>query len=296
MIGFYKRIMHNLSKTPSYISKQVEMSRLFFMETGETEGFGVPCGGYERCQADYRIDRRGMPWYGLEFVNRGQGSLVLGGVSHALRPGAFYIYDPEMSHRIESSAENPLGKYFVCFHGPEVADFLAAYGLVPGTVSHCHKGESVRRCFDMLIERGLRKSRLAKPLCTLIVKELLLMCSDDSTGAVDIGSPAYATYSRALEFIKENYLNLNSLDAVAKGCEVEAAYLCRLFARYHDESPYQFLTRLRMDHASRLLLMEGASVRSVAKELDYKDPFHFSRVFKSVHRVPPSRYRHSIHS
>lgn len=289
-------MMNSLSKTPSYISKQVEMSRLFFLEVAEDVDFGVPCGGYERCQADYRIDRGSMPWYCLEFVNRGEGKLQLAGQSFALRPGTFYFYGPGMPHRIESSSEYPLGKYFVCFFGKGVADFLAAYGLVPGLVSHCHKGESVRRSFDMLIERGLRKSRLAEPLCTLIVKELLLMCSDDSTGAVDTGSPAYSTYSRALEFIKENYLHLSSLDAVAKGCEVEAAYLCRLFARYHDESPYQFLTRLRMDHASRLLLIEGASVRSVAKELDYKDPFHFSRVFKSVHRVPPSRYRHSIHS
>ena len=288
--------MDIVSKTPSYISKQVEMSRLFFWETEDDGAFEISCGGYERCQSDYRIDRGGLPWHCLEFVNRGQGNLQLAGETHALRPGSFFLYEPGMPHRIESSAENPLGKYFVCFQGNEVAEYLRTYSLSPGMVAHCHKGESVRRSFDMLIERGVRKSRLAKPLCALIVKELLLMCSDDSAGAVDTGSPAYVTYSRALDFIKANYLELNSLEAVAKGSDVEAAYLCRLFARYHDESPYQFLTRLRMDHASRLLLEDGANVRSVAKAMSYKDPFHFSRVFKSVHRVPPSRFRHSIHS
>ena len=76
---------------------------------------------------------------------------------------------------------------------------------------------------------------------------------------------------------------------------VDAPYLCRLFARFHDESPYQFLTRLRMEHASRILLESDASVKSVAAALGFKDAFHFSRVFKSVHHVPPSRFRQSMH-
>jgi len=85
------------------------------------------------------------------------------------------------------------------------------------------------------------------------------------------------------------------LEAVARRSGVAAAYLCRLFARYHDESPYRFLTRLRMEHASRLLLEGGHSIRAVAAGLGFKDAFHFSRVFKSVHRVPPSRFRQSMH-
>jgi len=154
----------------------------------------------------------------------------------------------------------------------------------------------VRRGFSMLIERGVRKSKLTESLCSLIVQELLLLCLDDSAGTVDTDSPAYMTYSRARAYIEERYLDLQSLDAAAKGCGVEAAYLCRLFSRFHDESPYQFLTRLRMDHASRLLLEDSASVRSVAQRMGYKDPFHFSRVFKSVHRIPPSKFRNSLYS
>lgn len=72
-------------------------------------------------------------------------------------------------------------------------------------------------------------------------------------------------------------------------------YLCRLFARFHDETAYQYLTRLRMGHASRLLLEPDASVKSVADALGFTDAFHFSRVFKSVHQVPPSRFRRAMH-
>lgn len=288
--------MNELEGTPDYISKQVELSRLFFLDAKQDSSFSVASGGFERCRPDYRIDRPGLDWYCLEFVDRGEGSLQLNGSKHDLRPGSFFIYGPGQPHRIETSSSNPLGKYFVAFHGAEVDTFFKQYDIPLGTVAHCHKGESVRRSFSMLIDRGVRKSKLTESLCSLIVQELLLLCLDDSAGTIDTDSPAYLTYSRARNFVEEQYLELSSLEAVAKGCGVEAAYLCRLFSRFHDESPYQFLTRLRMDHASRLLLEDGASVRSVATRMGYKDPFHFSRVFKSVHRIPPSKFRNSLYS
>lgn len=279
----------------SYVSRQVEASRLFFFESGEEEDFSVVFGGFERCGPGYRIDRRNFPWFCLEFVSRGAGTLVLGGVTHDLQPGSFYIYGPGLPHRIVNSADHPLGKYFIGFTGSGAADFLTRYEINPGFVSRCLKGEPIRRTFEMLIERGVRKSRLARPLCALITRELLLLCRDDAADPGNTDSPAFATYTRAREFIERNFLDLKTLAATATACRLDAPYLCRLFARYHDESPYQFLTRLRMDHASRLLLEENATVKSVAAVLGFKDSFHFSRVFKSVHHVPPSRFRQSMH-
>lgn len=287
--------MSENQQASDFVSRQVESSRLFFLDAGEDEDFSVVFGGFERCAADYRIDRQDFPWYALEFVNRGTGTLQLAGGEHDLQPGSFFLYGPQLPHRIESSGQNHLGKYFVGFTGAGVEPFFQKHGIEPGMVARCMKGEPIRRAFDTLIDRGVRKSALARPVCSLITRQLLLMCRDDAAMPVNTDSPAFAVYSRAREFIETGFLKINTLESVARSCGVEAPYLCRLFARYHDESPYQFLTRLRMDHASRLLLEEGASVKSVAEAMGFKDAFHFSRVFKSVHHVPPSRFRQSMH-
>ena len=279
----------------SFISHEVESSRLFFLDPVEDENFAVVFGGFERCATDYRIDRRDFPWYSLEFVSHGSGTLSLGGDEQELLPGSFFVYGPSVPQRIETSPESPLGKYFVGFTGNEVEGFLERYDIQPGYISRCVKGEPIRRAFDTLIDRGIRKSRLARPLCACITRQLLLMCRDDAAEPVSTNTPAYATYSRGRDFIERNYLSMTSLEGIARACEVDAPYLCRLFARFHDESPYQFLTRLRMEHASRILLESDASVKSVASALGFKDAFHFSRVFKSVHHVPPSRFRQSMH-
>ena len=294
-INLSRHLMNDVREATAFVSLQVESSRLFFLDPDESEDFTVVFGGFERCRTDYQIDRQDFPWYVLEFVNRGNGTLYLGDARHELHPGSFFIYGPSLPHRIESAPGNPLGKYFVGFTGRGVQPFFDRYGIQPGMVARCMKGEPVRRAFDTLIDRGVRKSRLARPLCSLVTRQLLLMCRDDAGDAVNTDSPAFGVYTRAREFIEAGFLRINTLEAVAKGCGVEAPYLCRLFARYHDESPYQFLTRLRMDHASRLLLEEGASVKSVSEAMGFKDAFHFSRVFKAVHHVPPSRFRQTMH-
>lgn len=278
----------------AFISQEVDSSRLFFLDPSEDDGFSVVLGGFERCAPDYHIDRQRIPWFCLEFVSHGEGMLHLGSSGHPLQPGTFYVYGPSTPHRITSVPESPLRKYFVGFTGDDVARWLDQYEMPPGFVSRSMKPEPIRRAFDTLIDRGVRKSRFTSPLCAAITRQLLLMCREDATDPADTGTAAFASYNRAREFIERNFVETSTLEAIAKACGIDAPYLCRLFARFHAESPYQFLTRLRMERASQLLLEEGASVKSVAALLGFKDPFHFSRVFKAAHHVPPSRFRKSM--
>ncbi|TAG08934.1 MAG: AraC family transcriptional regulator [Verrucomicrobia bacterium] len=287
--------MSDFQEANTFISQQVDSARLFFLDADEADDFAVVFGGFESCGRDYRIDREDLPWYCLEFVSRGHGSVRLGKNEQVLRPGSFFLYGPGIPHQISTAEEAPMGKYFVGFSGVRVLDFLQSFGMEPGVISRCMKMDLIRRTFDALIDRGVRKSRLALPLCNLLTKQLLMLCQDDAADLGNTESIAFSTFSRVKKYIEKNYLQLSKLDSIAKACEVDGPYLCRLFSRFHDESPYQFLTRLRMEYASSLLLESDLTVKQVSANLGFKDAFHFSRVFKSVHHAPPSRFRQSVH-
>lgn len=98
---------------------------------------------------------------------------------------------------------------------------------------------------------------------------------------------AFETYQRCRTFVEEHYLSLHSLAQIAADCRIDPAYLCRLFARYDHQSPYQYLTRLRMGHAAQRLQTPGILVKQVAGELGFGDPFHFSRMFRRTFGVSP---------
>ena len=81
------------------------------------------------------------------------------------------------------------------------------------------------------------------------------------------------------------------LEQVARECHVDRAYLCRLFRRYDQQTPYRFLMRLKMNLAAERLQHPGVLVKQVAAQLGFDDPFHFSRTFKSMFGVSPQRFR-----
>jgi AraC-like DNA-binding protein len=74
---------------------------------------------------------------------------------------------------------------------------------------------------------------------------------------------------------------------------VSLSHFFALFKQRTGCPPMDYFTRMRMRHACRLLGSGSASVKEVAAALGYKDPFYFSRVFKSVNQVAPSKYRNS---
>ncbi len=63
--------------------------------------------------------------------------------------------------------------------------------------------------------------------------------------------------------------------------------MTRLFKRFDKETPLTCLQRLKLSQAVVRLRQPGAQVKSVAAELGYKSPAHFSRAFKAWHGRPP---------
>lgn len=78
---------------------------------------------------------------------------------------------------------------------------------------------------------------------------------------------------------------------LAAQANISPSHFFALFKRRIGSAPMDYFTRLRMQRACRLLERTSLSVKEVASELGYNDPFYFSRVFKSVNRLAPSDYR-----
>lgn len=94
-----------------------------------------------------------------------------------------------------------------------------------------------------------------------------------------------------------NYLAANyncpiTLDDLVRQYNFTASYLTKAFKRQVGESPIQYLIRLRMEEAKRLLAATPEmEVRQVGEVVGYADPHYFSRIFRNTVGVTPSEYR-----
>jgi transcriptional regulator GlxA family with amidase domain len=78
---------------------------------------------------------------------------------------------------------------------------------------------------------------------------------------------------------------------LAARASISPSHFFALFKRRVGCAPIDYFIRLRMQHACRLLDETSLNVKEVAAALGYDDQFYFSRVFKAINNVPPSRYR-----
>jgi AraC-like DNA-binding protein len=278
---------------PSYFSPQVSEVRRFYLDLSPPRNrpLAVVSGGVEHTTPDYGIHRAGFPFYCIEYVGRGSGTLRLDGSTHSLQPGRLFSYGPGVRHDIVGDPASPLVKYFVNFTGTKAVTLLRSCGLGPGRISQCFPPNQPEALFDELIQCGLHASPHQGGLCVKLLECLVLKIADSRAPLKGAEAPAFNTYQRCRSHVQDHFRRLKSLEQIAAECHVNNAYLCRLFHRFDHKSPYQFLMRLKMNFAADLLQRPDTLVKQAAMQAGFSDPFHFSRAFKSVFGMSPEAFR-----
>ncbi len=287
--------MPNVARRPApdFFTPHVREARRFYLDLAPParKPLAVVFGGVEHLAPAYSVDRATFPYFSIEFVARGKGTLVLSGDTVKLLPGEVFAYAPGVPHQITTDRDDPLVKYFVDFAGRRAAALLRQFDLAPGTSGRVLSPGEIQRVFDDLIQNGLKSTRLTSQICATLLEYLVLKISESLSTWEAAQSPAYATYERCRQYIEANCTRLTGLPQIARQCHVVPAYLCRLFRRYDHQTPYQYLMRLKMNVAAERLRNPGVLVKQVAAELGFDDPFHFSRAFKNVLGLSPEKFR-----
>lgn len=285
------RLSDRRASPPDFFSAQIAEASRFHLRLSSTSGrrLSVICGGLEYCAPDYQIKRTHFPYYAIEFVAGGRGGLRMQGKTVRLVPGSFFIYGPRIRHLIATDQQTPLVKHFVDFSGSSAAGRLRAIGLSPGSVHQSSAPAEVMPIFDELIRNGSKNTPQSSAICSALLEALLGKLSETRMQPGLVETAAFDTYQRCLRILEANAMETRSLQELSALCGIDQAYLCRLFKRFGHGSPYQRLLRLKMTRAAVRMQSPGTLVKQVAAEFGFADQYHFSRAFKSVFGVSPTR-------
>ena len=277
---------------PDFVSRQVTQARRYFFDLRpeKNRALALICGGCERVEGDYRVERSTFPFHCVELVAEGEGDVLLDGQLRQLRPGVVFAYGPKTRHRIRSSATRPMLKYYVDFSGWEAEVLLAAAGLGGSNALRVTPVEEVVDLFESLQRDASSEHPAAPEICELLLRLVLLKIRERTLPAREGQPKAFATYKRARGLMEQNALKWSTVGEAADECGIAPETLSRLFRRYAHTNPHLFLRRRRMSRAAELLLDAGMKVSAVAAELGFSEPSHFSRSFKQVYGVSPERF------
>jgi len=96
---------------------------------------------------------------------------------------------------------------------------------------------------------------------------------------------------RARDFLAAGYTGCLRLEDAARQACLSPFHFQRLFSRVFGESPHDFVARLRMENALRLLEDGEMPVTDVCMEIGYVSLGSFSARFAARMGQSPSRYR-----
>jgi AraC-like DNA-binding protein len=281
-------------KFPSkYFSQQVVGARYYCPgKLDRKDSLVIVCAGWENCRPDYRISRQSFPWQAVELVVNGGGWLKLKNGTFRLRPGILFRYGHGTDYEMVSDTEYPLQKYFVDFTGPEGRRSLARSPLQSGQVRQALYPHELQELFEHILLEGNRKLKLSSAITTNYLRVLFQkigQCAEIFPGQGT--SRALASYLKAKSLLDDHFKQLINIEEAASKLGVTSETLCRLFRRFSQTSPYQYLIHLRINLAVDLLLGTDLLIKQVGEEIGIPDPFHFSRIFKRVQGVSPDAFR-----
>ncbi len=159
----------------------------------------------------------------------------------------------------------------------------------PSTTAKTPKARVERRCYNIYLARGPepRSETLMIGYLYLFMAQLM----KEAREAMPTRRPSSSQYVlAAIKYIQFNYSHDISVDDIAKAVGVSRSHLYRVFMSNVGQSPIDYLTGYRISEACSLLKNTGLSIAEIAVSVGFFDQFYFSRVFKKVKGVPPSKY------
>lgn len=97
--------------------------------------------------------------------------------------------------------------------------------------------------------------------------------------------------SRVSEFLNSEFRNNFKVQDIAKEIGVHPFHLSRVFRTVHKQTIGEYVQKLRVTYACRLLALPDNDLATVALSAGFADQSHFTRVFKNLTGLTPGTFR-----
>ncbi len=93
------------------------------------------------------------------------------------------------------------------------------------------------------------------------------------------------------ELIDKHFKVEHDIAFYERELNLQPKYLSKLAKKANSIPPCQILIKKQISHGEHQLLHTNKTVKEIAHEINFEDPYYFSRLFKSKTGLSPSKYR-----
>ncbi len=230
---------------------------------------------------------RNFNYYCLSHLIDGQGYYDLEGIPEVvpLKPGDLICAMPGYPQSY-GCLEGVYVEDSICFIGP-LADVLRRNGILRNQLLHFGR----ERRLSLIIQQLRRQTTASVFAAHAMLYSLLVELGNaDRLQQVPLRPHPLTLLLEELNRQSQHWWTVAEMAAF---CNISENYLRTLFRERLRTTPKEYIDRLKLNHAAKLLAGSDLSIAAVARTVGYRDAYHFSRRFSALMRQTPTQYRHT---
>jgi len=237
--------------------------------------------------------------YELEYVIAGHGEHIMNGVHFPICPGSLHFMTLTDFHELIPDG-NTISIIKLSFQESDINPSI--FRMLPKLAENLHlqlEGEEKEQ-FDSIFTLALKQRNLfsdtssediiVKNLTECILLNVVDYCRKNEKLRTEETSED-SDMHRLLTYIHGNFRSHITLRSVAEYARFSPNYLSRMFHQTVGTTFKEYVTKLRIDYAARLIRNTQASITEICFESGFGSLSNFIREFKKLYLISPSEYR-----
>lgn len=165
--------------------------------------------------------------------------------------------------------------------------------IISGYAEFSYAQEAVQHhAFDYLL-KPIKEEDLSRVMTSLLSE----LDEGEASGEMEDGErpPAYdRMIDNVISEIREHYMEDISLTSLSAKYNISMGHLSKMIKESLSVNFSDYIASLRIQRAKELLRDDRLSIQEIAEIVGYNDYFYFTKDFKRVEGISPSKYRKSM--
>ena len=248
--------------------------------------------GVETCESGHSYGPALRSGYMIHYVLKGKGIFKVKGKTYHLEKDQGFLIEPNVLIYYEADKESPWEYTWVGFNGTKAKDYLNRTNLsIDNPIFSFPKTNDLLDSMSNIIIASKIGSNKNLIILSKLYEFLYLLCENFPNHKLITADRSKTYIEEALLFIQQNYANNISIQDVANYICIDRSYLHRLFKKFINNSPQEYLLSLRMEKATSLLTNSTLKISDISRSVGYTDSLLFSKTFKKSKGISPSEFR-----
>lgn len=250
---------------------------------------------YRKTYDGWKISKRKITDYEIVFVTSGKGYIGINDVIYTAETGKVFCFTPSVEHFLETDKKEPMCFYAVhfdfCNYDVNASDWsiVQPFSIPIENISQPNNLYILKDIFKSLNKHWKNKFQGYQLICNSLLQQFIFEVYNSNR----FDNISYNVLNKIEEVINYIHNNLNNKISVLKLSEIfglNYSYLSYVFKQITGYNVTEFINRQKIDRAKELLSEGDMKVKDIAHVVGFEDEFYFSRVFKKIEGISPTKF------